>query len=280
MAKIKSILRKIVPPIIYDLVGRPSSEPAPVDRIIWSGPVESWDKVVQDQGGYDQSQILERCKNALLKVKNNEAAYERDSVLFDQIQYSWPLLAALQKVALENGNKLAVLDFGGSLGSSYFQNRSFLKTIEELSWSIVEQEHFVNCGKEHFQNSELKFYPTIDGCLEHTKIDLFLLSGVLQYLKDPIEFFEKILKYKFKYIVVDRTTFIEDGDSKIMVQSVPESIYSATYPCWFISAPRLKSLFIESYTIVAEFESSNDGPAQVINGIPVGWKGFILEAKS
>ena len=31
--------------------------------------------------------VLEKCKNALLKVKNGEAAYERDSVLFNQIQY-------------------------------------------------------------------------------------------------------------------------------------------------------------------------------------------------
>ena len=45
-------------------------------------------------------------------MKNGEAVYERDSVLFDEIQYSWGLLAGLQKAALENDGKLCVLDFG------------------------------------------------------------------------------------------------------------------------------------------------------------------------
>lgn len=32
---------------------------------------------------------------ATLKVKRGEAVFERDSVLFDEIQYSWPVTAAL-----------------------------------------------------------------------------------------------------------------------------------------------------------------------------------------
>ena len=63
------------------------------------------------------------------KVKNGEAVYERDSVLFDEIQYSWGLLAGLEKAALEHDGKLCVLDFGGSLGSTYYQNKQFSELV-------------------------------------------------------------------------------------------------------------------------------------------------------
>jgi len=40
--------------------------------------------------GYDSERILGKVRDSLLKVKRGEAVYERDSVLFDKVQYSWP----------------------------------------------------------------------------------------------------------------------------------------------------------------------------------------------
>ena len=61
---------------------------------------------------------------ALIKVKNGDAVFERDSVIFDKIHYSFPLLSALSLTALNHNSTLNVLDFGGSLGSAYFQNKN------------------------------------------------------------------------------------------------------------------------------------------------------------
>lgn len=76
--------------------------------------------------GYDSHKILDKCKRATLEVVNGNAVYERDSVLFDAIQYSWGLLAGLQYAAICTNNKLNVIDFGGSLGLTYHQNSNFL----------------------------------------------------------------------------------------------------------------------------------------------------------
>jgi hypothetical protein len=81
---------------------------------MWQGDYHSWNEALSKTTGYDTEIILEKCKNALLKVKNGEAVYERDSVIFDTIQYSWALLCCLQKVAIENNNNLYIIDFGGS----------------------------------------------------------------------------------------------------------------------------------------------------------------------
>jgi len=46
-------------------------------------------------------------------------------------------------LAVKNGNKLNVVDFGGSLGSTWFQVRDFISSEIEVSWSIAEQVVYV-----------------------------------------------------------------------------------------------------------------------------------------
>jgi putative methyltransferase (TIGR04325 family) len=87
---------------------------------MWSGNYAFWEEAKANYSGYDADNILKKCKNALLKVKNGEAVYEKDRVLFDEIRYSWGLLAGLQKAAVEGNNSIYVLDFEGSLESTNY----------------------------------------------------------------------------------------------------------------------------------------------------------------
>ena len=76
--------------------------------VTWSGNYTSWAEAQKVSTGYDSQAILEKVKDALLKVKNGEAVYERDSVIFDEIQYSWPLLAGLMWIAAQSGGELNI----------------------------------------------------------------------------------------------------------------------------------------------------------------------------
>ena len=96
-------------------------------------------ELVGEPTGYDGPAILAKTREAGLKVKRGEAAYERDSVLFDQVEHSFPLLAGLLRAALSQQGELVVLDFGGALGSTYLQCREFLTPLKRLVWCIVEQ---------------------------------------------------------------------------------------------------------------------------------------------
>lgn len=49
-----------------------------------------------------------------------------------------------------------MLDFAGSLGITYYQNKKFLDKIDDMIWNIVEQESFVKTGKEEFEDDMLK----------------------------------------------------------------------------------------------------------------------------
>ena len=223
MAKIKNTLKAFIPPIIIAVLRRLRNSSQ--NQVIWSGNYKTWEAAQAKCSGYDSDNILERVKNSLLKVKNGEAVYERDSVLFDKIQYNFALLAGLQKAALENGGKLTVLDFGGSLGSSYYQNKAFLSSLKQLTWCIVEQPHFVACGKEFFEDDNLKFFNTIEECLEKISPNVLLLSSVLQYLETPYEWIEKFIGLNIPYIIIDRTAFIEEEHDILSIQKVSDKIF-------------------------------------------------------
>jgi putative methyltransferase (TIGR04325 family) len=242
----------------------------------YSGNFCTWDEARCASTGYDSAIILEMTKAALLKVKNGEAVYERDSVLFNEIQYSWPLLAGFMWVAAQSKGRLNVLDFGGSLGTSYYQNRVFFRDLSEVRWNIIEQPAHVNVGKEWFEDDILKFFPDIETCLSDTQPNVILLSGVLQYLENPYELLDKLLSLPVEYIIIDRIPFLEGSKDRLCVQHVPSSIYPASYPVWIFSE-QVFLLYIQErkFEPVAEFQGFDDinAPVRTV------WKGMILKRK-
>ncbi|MDI7229779.1 TIGR04325 family methyltransferase [Leptospira santarosai] len=244
----------------------------------FNGLHKTWDEAAALCGSYDSEQIIEKCTRSLLKVKQGEAIYERDSVLFDKVQYSWPLVAGLLYSATKCDLSLNVLDFGGSLGSSYYQNRSFLYGIRNLSWNIVEQSDFVQVGKKYFEDDTLSFYDSIESCVndKDRKINVFLASSSFPYIKDPFALIKKIINYDFPYIIIDRTYFIDLPNSIVSAQCVPPEIYDASYPAWFFNWEEFVSLFRVKYDLVADFDSYLHA-TDVLEGIPTQEMGMIFE---
>jgi putative methyltransferase (TIGR04325 family) len=220
--------------------------------ITYEGPFTSWAEAKQRSTGYDDEQILEKVLGATLKVKRGEAVFERDSVLFDEIQYAWPLTAGLMWAAACYSGRLRVLDFGGSLGSSYFQNLKFLEGLQDVRWSVVEQEHFVECGNEQIQDERLMFYSTIAECVAVEKPNVVLLSSVLQYLPKPYAALDELVESGAEIILVDRTSFWEGQEDLLGVQKVTDAIYPASYPFWIFSKKKfIKHLSIK-FDLIAE----------------------------
>lgn len=252
--RINNIIKGIVPPIALDIYQKLSGKTSDTSTM-FGGNYKTWDEARKASGGYDTDVILNKVKDALLKVKTGEAVYERDSVLFEKVEYSWPLLAGLLWIASKNSNRLNLVDFGGSLGSTYYQNIKFLAHLDELKWSIVEQNKFVECGKRSFENNHLKFFHNLDACMRERHPDTILFSGVIQYLEKPYDLLANVLSEGFTYIIFDRTTFIEKGVDRITVQKVPAHIYSASYPAWFFNKTSFLRFFADHYELVTQFNA-------------------------
>lgn len=265
----KKIIKALLPPIVFDFIKKVYKK-----KYGWLGEYDSYEEVEKLSKGYNQDNIINTVKNSLLRVKNNQAVYERDSVVFEKIHYSWALLSGLMYVTLKSHNKLDIIDFGGSLGSTYYQNRVFLDRLEHVSWNIVEQEQFVNIGRKEFEDARLKFYYSVEEAKQNNKnINVILLSSVLQYISSPYELLDEMLQHDFKYILFDRTAFSKNK-KRVTLQVVPPHIYEASYPCWFFDEREFKQYFEKkNFYIIEEFEALDGESDSYI------FKGFIMEKK-
>jgi putative methyltransferase (TIGR04325 family) len=259
----KKLVKLLTPSILLDLVKR-------FTPYGWKGDYKTWQEARDDSIGYDNYEILNKVRDSLLQVKKGKAIYERDSVIFDEIQYSWQTLAGLMFAYAKLGG-VNVVDFGGSLGSTYYQNKKFLDKLENISWNIIEQQHFVKVGKKDFEDDRLKFFENIEKCIESTTPNVLLLSSVLQYIENPYELLDSLLKYNFDYVLIDRTPFSKITE-KIKLQIVPPSIYKASYPCRFFDKDRFLKYFESNKYDKLEDYKSLDGEDREYE-----FKGIIFE---
>jgi putative methyltransferase (TIGR04325 family) len=272
MSLIRSVARDWMPPALARSV-----QALRRDRIRFDGPFASWEDAAAKSTGYDADDILARVLDAALKVKHGEAAFERDSVLFDRIDYVWPVTASLMWAAARADGRLDVLDFGGSLGSGYFQHARLMAPLSEVRWSVVEQPHFVRAGQAALQDERLRFHDSIGQCLAASRPNVILLSSVLQYLSNPLPVIEEICAVGAAVIIVDKTIVNTSMRDRIYVQHVPASIYRASYPCRSLSESALVASFGPAYGLECAFDSGDFPPLRHIGS---QYRGFLLASTS
>jgi len=267
--KIKQFLKEIIPPFILKY----RNDKKRINR--YEGIFHTWDEALQSSTGYETEIILEKVLDSCLKVKNKEALSERDSVALNEVQFSFPFLTALFYISAIKKRKLNVIDFGGSLGSTYFQVNNYFSKIEIAQWNIIEQQHFVDKGKRFFQNDIVKFHSSIDDCLTFSQQDVFICSSSLQYVEKPYTLLEKIVQSNIEFIIFDRIPFSQQ--EYITVQKVPPEIYTASYPSWIFKQDKLMNFFFQNrYKLIVDFDSVVDISVFHLNNAIV-YKGFFLE---
>lgn len=258
--KMNKFFSPFIPPIIPHLFRKIFAK-----QIQWVGEFETWNKASCRARGYDPNIYLDKLIETVNIVKNDSSKCERDSVLFDKIDYPYPLLSNLFAITSHcQAKSLYILDFGGSLGSLYFQNRNFLQMLPTYTWNILEQNEIIKAGKENFQTKELLFHSNFDEALSHVKIQdtkILILSSVLQYLENPYQILNLLLTtFDFDGIIIDRTPFSKDGKHHIVLQKIPQKIYKTQYPCHLFSKQELLNSIVGGggYQLLDSFESYCD----------------------
>ena len=240
----KTLVKSLLPPILTDNLKKMMH---PNNTGFW-GQYNSYESALQSSKGYNFDLILEKTIQATLAVVNGKAKAERDSVLFDEPLYTYPLFAWILREALKHP-KLNICDFGGALGSTYYQFKNFVgKSALDFTWSIVELEKTVSAGQRLFQNEQLQFVQNMDTV---SAPHILLLSSVLQYLPKPYALFEQMLAYQPELICIERTPFWMGAGDRLTIQRVPPSIYEASYPCWLLDKQKICLLLADNgYTQV------------------------------
>jgi putative methyltransferase (TIGR04325 family) len=166
---------------------------------------------------------------------------------------------------------LKIVDFGGSLGSTYFQYRVFFQHLNHFEWTVVEQKKFVECGKQLFEDDHLRFCDSLRGAMKEGMSAAILLSSVLPYVPEPYILLRDILLTGYKFILLDRTPFIAGARDRLTVQKVSGKIYRASYPAWFLSEQKIMDTFLGKYRIALEFQRSDK------SNVPANYHAVLFE---
>jgi putative methyltransferase (TIGR04325 family) len=200
--------------------------------------------------------------------------FERDGAVFDQPITPYPLVACLLRVAIANDERLAVADFGGGLGSTYFQCRGFLSCLKELRWYVVEHAALAQRGRELLEADGLVFSNALDevGAAAHPQVVLF--SSVLQYLDDPYATLAQAARLRPRAIIVDRNPESESPSDTFTVQVLPRYLGSRRVPCRVFGAKRIEDA-LQGYRRTFEFSAID--PDMQVDGLLVKMRGALYE---
>ena len=289
---IRKIVKQVTPPCLIDMVRWIKNKLFISPFYGICGNFATWQEALDycekyNHGkGYEAANIIDKVAQAIQEVRKGNAEFERDSFLFYEKDYNFHLLSALFLAinGIDNTRPVHIVDFGGSLGSTYFQNSSLFKSMNRsVSWNVIEQEQFVERGRKEVP--EVNFYYDINDYKQRTigddNFDILLLSSVIEYISSPYVL-EDLLKYSWKYILIDRSSFHPEDKEQICVQTVPPSIYDGQYPIRLRSISKqddqLKSKGYEeviSWTNTLSIPYLND-QGHIVN---IPHKGFLYKHK-
>lgn len=248
-------VKKFIPPILWSLGSMLKQ-----NQIKFIFGYDSWGACKKDAKGYDDDVIIEKVRLATHEVLSKRAKYERDSVLFYDNNQIWHLISLLALKKIENFEidltTITIVDYGGALGSLYFQHLELIERIGGIVWNIVEQKKYVEIGKREFQDRTLRFHENIN---EIVRCDIVILSSVLQYLENPYSALETLLDLSPYYVIVDRLFINEREDQDLLsLQKNPRSIVNSSYPCWVISKKKFcKFISLRGYKVFSDMKGAD-----------------------
>lgn len=209
------------------------------------GDYATWAEARGASAGYDDAAVLAQALDAARAVRAGRALWERDGTLFHAPEFNEPLLAALAGIP----RPFDLIDFGGALGSTWWQHRS---RLEGVRWHVVEQPHYVAAGRE-FEGPALRFHASLAEALAAVPARVMLFSSVLQYLPEPRTPLAEVAAAGLEHVILDRTSFTTGARTRLAVQCTPPALGGGSYPCWLFHRPELLAPLATAYEEVAEW---------------------------
>jgi putative methyltransferase (TIGR04325 family) len=241
---------------------------------LFNDDVNDWHDAVRNSSGYADERILNQVLMGVRAVAEGRAVYERDSKAFSTQEYSWHLIASLLLAASINHGTLKVLDVGGSIASTFIQCKPILDKIANVTWTVVEQPHFVSAVPKYFNYPNLFFFTSIESAVSFCEPNLVHFGSSLQYFKDPFETLREVGSTSAQVMLIDRIPVTDLGETKISVQRVPRDIYPASYPCWLFSSHEFQTILKQHWTVGAVLPSLG-GSTFTTSGTEVTWTAFV-----
>lgn len=193
MLGLRNVLKKIIP--------------EPLRRVLrahWSGPFEpTWDGIyphlrdVPADGKVfgDKEWIKEMARfagEALVKQRKG----------IDPGLWHNTLAVLAGAISAERGN-LAVLDFGGAVGTAYIQLRATLTMEASVRVHVVDQEDMCVAGRQLFEGDpRISFHSSLENL--RAAPDVVYANSVLPYIEDYAGLLRRLAEFGARYMLIAR----------------------------------------------------------------------------
>lgn len=224
--------------------------------------------------GYDDETINSRALAAATEVIEGRGAFERDGVVFTEPEPRMPVVDALNS-AVRDMQAMRVLDIGGGLGSSFWQNKDHLEATS-VEWHVVEREELITLART-LPEHPVRYRSDLKTALTEPW-DAIVLSSVLQYLPEPHALLRQVSTSACHTVVIDRTPMHPGEEDIACIQRVPAHIYPGSYPAWILSSTRIDE-DLSSRRITQRFPGI-EPTMQTTRGVRFTWQGLVAVRES
>jgi len=118
------------------------------------------------------------------------------------------------------GDDTTVFDFGGNVGTHYFQYKKYLRYGNSLKWIVCDLPQIVKVGRDNNNEPNLLFTEIF---LEANRIDILLASGSIQYIEKFAEMIGS-LEQKPTHLLLNRLP-LYNGEQFVTLQNGGEVFY-------------------------------------------------------
>lgn len=162
----------------------------------------------------------------------------------------------------ENLSSLSVLDYGGGTGV-YAKVMRQLMPSTAFDWSVLESAPVVAACQD-IAGSPARFISE----LPSAPVDVAIISGTLQYLREPWAVLDQVAKIA-RWIILTRLPVVDGPEDRVTLQIVSPSL---SMPVWLLSEKKLRESL--GSRIVLEWVVTPDvGLCAMANTAP---KGFLI----
>ena len=212
---------------------------------IWDGIYGSFDEVpVVGQGFASEEWLsdMERYTRSAVAAIGNSSP-----VIPENVPQHHALLASLV-----TDQAVRVLDFGGGMGIGFANVKRCAFPELEFEYVVVDNEESCARGRQLLKDfSNVRFTTELPD--ESTRVDIIVLSGVLQFVEDYEELLAKLARFRPSQWLF---TFLPAGDIPTFV-SAQRNVPGSILPAWFFNVGELVNR-IESLGYKLVFKSAHD----------------------
>jgi putative methyltransferase (TIGR04325 family) len=243
---------------------------------MWSGSYPDWETAALSCRTTTLEGQLCAYERALTAVLDGQALFERDSLLQHRPVTCWPLMLALRDLQACGTFRPIVLDYGGGLGSVYFQHRAWWSASRPVTWNVVELPQVAAIGRRLVQDPQLNFFDSLEKAVQHQPPDLIVAAGILPMVARPEALLDTLASLGARWLYLDRIPVSHrNGKTLIARQVVPSNVYESESPFWFFDECKWLKQLSSRFVLVGQSLSDWDDPVWV-QGYHYQWRGYLL----